>query len=157
MQNPLLYVKLKKKNKETDLSLLGHTPETGIPPRLVAHLPAPTADVTEWQQGFSGVVQRDLQMESIGLNQCDLRFSTLTSKQHRMKSNFTNLRPSTLGCVSSVTDPPSAADTGVPLLLRREVGREINGILPSLKIRGGRKYVNKNCAFYQLKGNKKQK
>lgn len=44
-----------------DLSLLGHPPQVGIPPRLVAHLPTATAQVAEGQRGFPGVVQGDLQ------------------------------------------------------------------------------------------------
>lgn len=43
------------------LSLLRYTPEVGIPSRLVAHLPATTADVTERQWRFPGIVQGDLQ------------------------------------------------------------------------------------------------
>lgn len=49
--------------QQTDLSLLGHTPEVGIPARLVAHLPTTTTDVTQWQWRFPGIVQGDLQKD----------------------------------------------------------------------------------------------
>lgn len=44
-----------------------------------------------------------------------------------------NLRPGALCYVSSVADPPPATNTGVPLLVRGEVGREVNCIFPALK------------------------
>jgi len=49
--------------QQTDLSLLGHGPEVGIPSRLVAHLPTTTAYVTEGQRGLPGIVQGDLQKD----------------------------------------------------------------------------------------------
>lgn len=67
----------------TDLSLLGHTPEVGIPSRLVTHLPSATVYVAERQRGLLGIVQRDLHEDS----NCDInlpatfprgRYPTLT-------------------------------------------------------------------------------
>lgn len=47
----------------TDLSLLRHPPQVGIPSGLVAHLPAPTAYITERQRGLLGIFQWDLQRD----------------------------------------------------------------------------------------------
>lgn len=48
--------KIKSLLRWTDLSLLGHSPQVGVPSRLVTHLPAPTADVTQRKRRFPGMI-----------------------------------------------------------------------------------------------------
>lgn len=112
-----------------DLSLLGHPPQVGVPPRLVAHLPPATAQVAEGQGGFPGVVQGDLQG--------DTQMFPLTIAAAQPGGDGANLGPGALCRVSPVADPPPAAHARVPLLIWGEVGWEIHSVFPALWGGGG--------------------
>lgn len=58
---------------------------------------------------------------------------TLKYISYSLTKECPNLCPGALCYVSPVADPPPATNTRVPLLVRGEVGREIDCILPALK------------------------
>lgn len=110
--------------------MLGHAPQVGIPSRLVAHLPATAAYVTERQQRLPGTVQGDLRRQTAALLETSAR--NLSALILLRPEERRHLRPGALCCVSPVADPPPATDARVPLLIRGEVGGEVDCVLPAL-------------------------